>query len=131
MHCTYSTSAVPSTEELEQRHQESYTRLAAACALGHVDEARALLQELGPRAEAVVNSEGGGGAGGGTLLYRACEDGQLEVARLLLEHGADSRAHLVTHYSPLYVACYRGRTDIVPLLLEVTKTAGQGGKVAW
>ncbi|KAH9381093.1 hypothetical protein HPB48_010765 [Haemaphysalis longicornis] len=93
-------------------------RMATACALGHVDEARALLQELGPRAEAVVNSEGGGGAGGGTLLYRACEDGQLEVARLLLEHGADSRAHLVTHYSPLYVACYRGRTDIVPLLLE-------------
>ncbi|KAH6928290.1 hypothetical protein HPB50_013953 [Hyalomma asiaticum] len=104
------------TEELEQKHQESYTRLAAACALGQVDEVRALLTELGPRAEAVVNSEGG--AGGGTLLYRACEDGQLEIARLLLEHGADGRAHLVTHYSPLYVACYRGRTDIVPLLLE-------------
>nr|XP_037280613.1 leucine-rich repeat serine/threonine-protein kinase 1-like [Rhipicephalus microplus] len=104
------------TEDLEQKHQESYTRLAAACALGQVDEVRALLTELGPRAEAVVNSEGS--AGGGTLLYRACEDGQLEIARLLLEHGADGRAHLVTHYSPLYVACYRGRTDIVPLLLE-------------
>ncbi|XP_070394975.1 leucine-rich repeat serine/threonine-protein kinase 1 isoform X2 [Dermacentor albipictus] len=104
------------TEELDQKHQESYTRLAAACALGHVEEVQALLTELGPRAEAVVNSEGG--PGGGSLLYRACEDGQLEIARLLLEHGADGRAHLVTHYSPLYVACYKGRTDIVPLLLE-------------
>ena len=36
----------------------------------------------------------------------------------LLQKGADGRIHSVTKYSPLYIAAYNGRRDIVDILLK-------------
>ena len=55
------------------------------------------------------------------FIFRACEEGQREIVRLLLENGADGRIHPVTKYSPLYIACYYGRKDIVEILLRVSE----------
>jgi ankyrin repeat protein len=44
---------------------------------------------------------------------------QKEIVKVLLEHNADGRIHPVTKYSPLYIACYNGKKDIVELLLKV------------
>lgn len=49
----------------------------------------------------------------------ACEVGQKEIVKILLEHEADGRIHPVTKYSPLYISCYYGRKEIVELLLKV------------
>ena len=54
------------------------------------------------------------------LTTRACETGHKDIAQLLIDHGADARVHPVTKYSPLYIACYNGRKDIVELLLRVS-----------
>jgi cytohesin len=42
----------------------------------------------------------------------------VEVAKLLLEHGADPNAKNKGGWTPLHVAAYEGRVDIVALLLE-------------
>lgn len=52
-------------------------------------------------------------------LSRACEIGNKELVKILLDAGADGRIHSVTKYSPLYIACYSGHKDIVTLLLKV------------
>ena len=51
-----------------------------------------------------------------TPLYHAAQKGHLEIARLLIEDGAD-----IDHESgdsPLLWACYYGHTDMVKLLVE-------------
>jgi ankyrin repeat protein len=53
------------------------------------------------------------------VVFRACEMGRKEMVKTLLEYNADGRIHPVTKYSPLYIACYNGRKDIVELLLKV------------
>jgi ankyrin repeat protein len=55
------------------------------------------------------------------LVCRACEMGHKEIVKTLLEHNADGRIHPVTKYSPLYIACYNGKKDIVELLLKVNR----------
>jgi ankyrin repeat protein len=56
--------------------------------------------------------------GANTLLFKACENGHKEVVTFLLEKGSDGRIHAVTKYSPLYVAAFNGRRDIVEVLLK-------------
>ncbi|KAJ6225869.1 hypothetical protein RDWZM_004414 [Blomia tropicalis] len=56
--------------------------------------------------------------GSNTLLFKACQEGHLEIVQLLIEAGSDGRQHPVTRYSPLYIASYHGRKSIVQLLLE-------------
>jgi ankyrin repeat protein len=51
--------------------------------------------------------------------------GQKEIVKTLLEHNADGRIHPVTKYSPLYIACYNGKKDIVELLLKVSRLISQ------
>ena len=40
------------------------------------------------------------------------------MVNFLLDKGADGRIHSVTKYSPLYIAAYNGRRDIVEILLK-------------
>ena len=53
-----------------------------------------------------------------TLLFVACETGQRDIVKLLLDHGANCTIHSVTKYCPLYIACYNGKLDIVEMLLK-------------
>ena len=41
------------------------------------------------------------------------------MVKLLLDHGAEGRIHPVTRYSPLYIAAYNGRKDVVEVVLKV------------
>lgn len=54
----------------------------------------------------------------GTALYRACRQGQLECAELLLERGADAHAKDDGGTSCLTIARKRGHQEIVDLLEE-------------
>ncbi|KAI8427262.1 hypothetical protein MSG28_014855 [Choristoneura fumiferana] len=48
---------------------------------------------------------------------QAVEAGHTAVAAALLAAGADGRAHPVTKYCPLYIACYHGHKELAKLLL--------------
>jgi ankyrin repeat protein len=52
------------------------------------------------------------------LLFKACQDGFKDIVQLLISKGADGRIHPVTKYSPLYIAAYHGRKEIVEILLN-------------
>jgi len=51
-------------------------------------------------------------------LNRACQIGQENIVEMLLEAGADGRAHAVTRYSPLYTAVHHGHIKVAKSLLE-------------
>ncbi|KAK7078388.1 hypothetical protein SK128_010659 [Halocaridina rubra] len=99
----------------ELARQELHSALRDSCSRGDVSRAKAILRDLGAEAEIIINSAPNGS---NTLLFKACEEGQREMVRLLLDHGADGRIHPVTKYSPLYIACYYGRRDIAEMLLK-------------
>jgi ankyrin repeat protein len=63
----------------------------------------------------VINSTS---SGNHSLLFRVCRNGDLNVVKLLLDHGAIAKPHHKTKYSPLYIACHMGNIDIVQILLE-------------
>jgi ankyrin repeat protein len=54
----------------------------------------------------------------GTPLFGASRNGHLEVARVLLENGADVKARDNKHRAPLHWASKRGRVEVVRILLE-------------
>ena len=56
--------------------------------------------------------------GSNTLLFKACQEGHLEIVQLLISVGSDGRVHPVTKYSPLYISAYNGRLHICQLLLQ-------------
>lgn len=56
--------------------------------------------------------------GGVTALYVACEQGNVELVRLLAGRGADVNLIVKLQRSPLYAAIKGGHTDVVKLLLE-------------
>ncbi|KAI5093336.1 ankyrin repeat and EF-hand domain-containing protein 1 [Silurus meridionalis] len=53
-----------------------------------------------------------------TPLMNACISGNYEMARFLIEHGANVNTHDQLRWSNLHHACLGGHTDIVKLLLE-------------
>ena len=56
---------------------------------------------------------------GNTALIWAVSYGNTDIAKLLIEHGADINAVLgYGDYTALILACFRGNTDIAKLLLE-------------
>lgn len=57
-------------------------------------------------------------AGSNTLLFKACQEGNWAIVKLLISLGADGRQHPTTKYSPLYIAAYHGRLKICRHLLE-------------
>jgi cytochrome c len=53
-----------------------------------------------------------------TALYIACEDGHVELAKLLIIRGADVNLPVSWQRTPLYAANKGGHADIVKLLLD-------------
>jgi uncharacterized protein len=56
-----------------------------------------------------------------TALYVASESGNIEVVKLLLNSGADVNKYYYINKSPLFVACEKRFTDIINLLIPITK----------
>ena len=52
-------------------------------------------------------------------MYHVAQFGTyFEIINNIIFTGADGRIHSVTKYSPLYIASYNGRRDIVEILLK-------------
>ena len=99
---------------MERARHELFESLSTACSKGNLNEAKDLLNKCGSDAELIVNSTPNGC---NTLLFKACQDGHKQIVDLLISKGADGRIHPVTKYSPLYIASYLGRKEIVEILL--------------
>ncbi|XP_068625771.1 leucine-rich repeat serine/threonine-protein kinase 1 [Battus philenor] len=101
-------------DAVERERLCEHARLRELVSRGDAAGLRARLHALGNAAPAIANLTP---AGANTLLYAACEAGAGAVAAALVAAGADGRAHPVTRYGPLYVACYHGHADIARMLL--------------
>ena len=55
---------------------------------------------------------------GRTSLHRASERGHVDLARFLIEHGADAAAQDEDWTTPLHWASKQGRVDILVVELE-------------
>ena len=53
-----------------------------------------------------------------TPLWIACDVGQVDALRLLLEKGADVNQADKDGTTPLHLACFKGHVDVARLLLE-------------
>ena len=62
-------------------------------------------------------------------LHLALGPGYLEVARFLIEHGADLNSCDKEGWTPLHTAARNGHLDVVRLLLEHGQGQGQGVQV--
>ncbi len=87
------------------------TALHLATETGSVGIATALLKK-GANADACSHKK----AGGCTALYLAAQKGDLSMVRCLLEHKANPNVSSAKGFSPLWVAIYKGHSDIVELL---------------
>ncbi|GJQ77064.1 hypothetical protein Trydic_g23635 [Trypoxylus dichotomus] len=98
----------------EKAKLDIHAALRDSCGQGDVSSVQQLVASLSKDAELIVNMAP---SGANTLLFTACQTGNKEVVKILLDHGADGRFHPVTKYSPLHIACYHGHRDIVEMLL--------------
>lgn len=87
------------------------TRLKDACLRGDIDAVRNLLKTNNVN----VNYQNSGRV---SPLYCACQNGHINIVKLLLENGASIDIEMYGGFTPLYVACQNGHIDIVKLLLE-------------
>ena len=60
----------------------------------------------------------GNGFDGSTPLIVAPRKGNVEIAKLLIERGANINKTDITGQTPLHVACQNGREEMVKLLPE-------------
>ncbi|XP_046975207.1 leucine-rich repeat serine/threonine-protein kinase 1 [Vanessa cardui] len=102
-------------DALERERVSQHAQLRELVVRGDAAALQTRLTELGSAAGIVANLTPGGA---NTLLYVASELGATAAAAALVEAGADGRAHPVTRYGPLYIACYHGHLDIAQLLLQ-------------
>lgn len=96
------------------------TALHRACQKGHA-EMVGLLLDMDTSGE-MLNSKTGQGT---TPLIVAAEEGQIEVVKILLEHGADVLETTNAGKTALYLGCERGHVDLCRLLLENGADPGQ------
>ncbi|CAN0141621.1 unnamed protein product, partial [Chrysoparadoxa australica] len=54
-----------------------------------------------------------------TPLHRAAKEGHLEIARLLVEKGAEVNAKGDAEWTPLHCSSFHGNLEVVQLLLNV------------
>ncbi|XP_045530212.1 leucine-rich repeat serine/threonine-protein kinase 1 isoform X2 [Pieris brassicae] len=99
---------------LERERLCHHAQLRELVVRGDASGLRDKLDSLGAAAAIIANLTPGGA---NTLLYVASELGNLASASVLVGAGADGRAHPVTRYGPLYIACYHGHSDNAMLLL--------------
>lgn len=78
-------------------------------------EVKIILGALGDEQEIIVNMSP---AGANTLLFSAAQSGNESIVKMLLEAGADGRAHTVTKYSPLYTAVHNGNMNVTKVLMN-------------
>jgi len=98
---------------LKMEEQHANEELLEAAERGNSNKVRELLKRGGLKANPNTRDKNGN-----TPLHLAAEHGFLDVARLLLEHGADVNAIGKSGWTPLHVAAVNGRMAIVRLLLE-------------
>ena len=98
----------------EQEKQRDFYSLLDACAGGDLATVKAILGAENHPSD-LVNFVPNGSS---SLLFKASEHGQKEVVKYLLEAGARAVIHPVTKYSPLYIAAYNGKKDIVEVVLK-------------
>ena len=59
---------------------------------------------------------------GQTALTQSCLDGNLEVAKVLVAHGANVDLTNRDGFSPLHVACFIGRMDLLNFLMNASNS---------
>jgi hypothetical protein len=89
-----------------------------ACARGCMPVLRCLLAGKSVDVQAPM------GVGGLTLLHVACSNGQLAVAKILLEHKASARASDHKGVTPLHLAALHATKPLVALLLTAKAVVG-------
>ncbi|XP_050524105.1 leucine-rich repeat serine/threonine-protein kinase 1 isoform X2 [Daktulosphaira vitifoliae] len=99
----------------EESQNEIHMSLRDAICRGDIQMVKHILSELGSSAEFVINMSPNGSS---TLLYCACELGRKDLVKILIDNKADGRIHPITRYSPLYIVAFKGKKDIVELLLK-------------
>ncbi|XP_066583862.1 leucine-rich repeat serine/threonine-protein kinase 1 [Prorops nasuta] len=102
-------------EKYELTKQATHASLRGKCLQGDYTAIKSIIQGISHDLESIINMAPNGT---NTLLFIACEMGNKDIVKLLLEHGADCRLHPVTKYCPLYIACANGKIEIVELLLR-------------
>ena len=96
----------------DDRRQQNFTALGIACAVGHENVVKVLL-EAGEDQDGACTSEGT------TPLGAAADRGREEVVRVLLEAGADKeKSWGAEGMTALGLAALQGREDVIRLLLE-------------
>ncbi|KAL3278816.1 hypothetical protein HHI36_016337 [Cryptolaemus montrouzieri] len=98
----------------EKTRQNNHSSLRLACTQGDVIGVKEIISSLSKDAELIINMAP---SGANTLLFLACQIGNKDIVKVLLEHGADGRYHPITKYSPLYIACYHGYLEIAEIIL--------------
>ena len=69
---------------------------------------------------------------GRSLLSWACEEGHLEIVRLLVERGASiNQKDENDRASPCYFACENGHLEIIRMLVELGADINQGDENSW
>ena len=98
----------------EQDKQKHFYHLLDASAAGDLNTIKNICASESPSLN-LVNFVPNGSS---SLLFKASEHGQREVVKFLIEKGAAAVIHPVTKYSPLYIAAYNGKKEIVEILLK-------------
>ncbi|KAI9451529.1 ankyrin repeat-containing domain protein [Russula earlei] len=55
---------------------------------------------------------------GWTPLHDASLEGNFEISKVLVDHGANVNARTIDHWTPLHLSAYNGNLEIAELLLE-------------